>query len=186
MGLTLLAHASWRMNLWDHNFTTVVYLINMLHTLALSGGKTSINALHNKHPNYKNLKSHQVSSNEEVPETPNIDVSSQHDYHIPMTHNQTTQSDSSDEIMTLTHIHIESIEKSQTQNVNFELSPIAYNSSPNPNQGGVSFVPIDPASNMSFRAYNDSDWASDPDDMKSTSGSYVYLGPNLVLWSSKN
>lgn len=58
-----------------------------------------------------------------------------------MTHNQTIQSDSSDEIMPLTNIHIESIEKSQTQNLNFELSPIAYNSSPNPNQRGVSFVP---------------------------------------------
>lgn len=51
---------------------------------------------------------------------------------------------------------------------------------------GLLLQPVDPASNMSFIAYSNSDWASDPDDMKSTSGSYVYLVPNLVLWSSKN
>lgn len=34
-------------------------------------------------------------------------------------------------------------------------------------------------------AFSDADWGSDPDDRKSTSGSLVYLGPNLVSWWSK-
>lgn len=38
---------------------------------------------------------------------------------------------------------------------------------------------------MSLHAYSDSYWASDPDDRRSTSGPCVYLGPNLVVWSSK-
>ncbi|KAL1359167.1 hypothetical protein AAHE18_04G088000 [Arachis hypogaea] len=33
--------------------------------------------------------------------------------------------------------------------------------------------------------FSDSDWGSDVDDMKSTSGFCVYLGPNLVSWSSR-
>ncbi|XP_016169881.1 uncharacterized protein LOC107612689 [Arachis ipaensis] len=34
-------------------------------------------------------------------------------------------------------------------------------------------------------AYCDSDWGSDPDDRKSTSGTCVFLGRNSVSWSSK-
>ncbi|XP_026384854.1 uncharacterized protein LOC113280447 [Papaver somniferum] len=33
--------------------------------------------------------------------------------------------------------------------------------------------------------YSDSDWAGCPDSRKSTSGYCVYLGENLVAWSSK-
>lgn len=56
MSLKLMAHASLSMNLWDHNFTYVVYLINILSTYVLLGGNTLFNALHKKHPYYKNLK----------------------------------------------------------------------------------------------------------------------------------
>lgn len=38
---------------------------------------------------------------------------------------------------------------------------------------------------LSLRACSDSDWVSDPDDRRSTSGSCIFVGPNLVSWSSK-
>ena len=38
---------------------------------------------------------------------------------------------------------------------------------------------------ISLRAYNDSDWGSDPDEMRSTSGSCIFSGSNLIAWSSK-
>lgn len=38
---------------------------------------------------------------------------------------------------------------------------------------------------FSVRVYCDSDWASDIDDRRSTSGACLYLGPNLVSWNSK-
>ncbi|XP_020222461.1 uncharacterized protein LOC109804946 [Cajanus cajan] len=34
-------------------------------------------------------------------------------------------------------------------------------------------------------AYCDSDWASDQDDLRSTSGNCVYLGSNIVSWMAK-
>ena len=34
-------------------------------------------------------------------------------------------------------------------------------------------------------AFTDADWASDPDDRKSTSGFLVYLGSNPITWSAK-
>lgn len=38
---------------------------------------------------------------------------------------------------------------------------------------------------FSLRAYNNLDWESDSDDRQSTSGSCIFLGPNLVSLSSK-
>ncbi|KAJ0876901.1 putative RNA-directed DNA polymerase [Helianthus annuus] len=38
---------------------------------------------------------------------------------------------------------------------------------------------------LSIRAYTDADWAGCPDTRRSTSGYCVYLGDNLVSWSSK-
>lgn len=38
---------------------------------------------------------------------------------------------------------------------------------------------------LDFRAYNDSDWAGDPDDRRSTTGNGVFLGPCLVSWAAK-
>jgi hypothetical protein len=47
---------------------------------------------------------------------------------------------------------------------------------------------IKPASTtvpLSLIGFCDADWASDPDDRRSTSGACIYLGPNLVNWLAK-
>ncbi|KAI3776873.1 hypothetical protein L1987_46663 [Smallanthus sonchifolius] len=42
-----------------------------------------------------------------------------------------------------------------------------------------------PSSALPIRAYTDADWAGCPDTRRSTSGYCVYLGNNLISWSSK-
>ncbi|KAK6130063.1 hypothetical protein DH2020_036190 [Rehmannia glutinosa] len=47
---------------------------------------------------------------------------------------------------------------------------------------GIMFQPI---TRMSLECYADADWASCVDDRRSTSGFSVFLGPNIISWSSK-
>ncbi|XP_060969448.1 uncharacterized mitochondrial protein AtMg00810-like [Cannabis sativa] len=44
---------------------------------------------------------------------------------------------------------------------------------------------IKPAPDFSIEAFCDADWASDPDDRRSTTGYCIYFGKNLVHWKSQ-
>jgi len=35
-----------------------------------------------------------------------------------------------------------------------------------------------------IKAFSDADWGANPDDRKSTSGFCIYLGSNLIFWST--
>lgn len=50
---------------------------------------------------------------------------------------------------------------------------------------GLLFKPFSLDRPVALHAYCDADWGSDPDDRRSTSGSCVFFGPNLVSWSAK-
>lgn len=45
---------------------------------------------------------------------------------------------------------------------------------------GLILAPTKYVQILSLRAYSDSNYASDLNDRQSTSGSYVYFGPNLI------
>ncbi|KAK2373624.1 putative mitochondrial protein [Trifolium repens] len=47
----------------------------------------------------------------------------------------------------------------------------------------IQVAPIDKP--LTLIGFCDADWASDPDDRRSTSGACIYVGPNLVSWWSK-
>jgi hypothetical protein len=44
---------------------------------------------------------------------------------------------------------------------------------------------INPSLSLTLIAFIDSDWTEFPDDRKLTTGYLVFLGPNLIFWSSK-
>ncbi|KAI5445889.1 hypothetical protein KIW84_013930 [Lathyrus oleraceus] len=50
---------------------------------------------------------------------------------------------------------------------------------------GLLLTPINPHKPLHITVFSDAYWSSDPDDRNSTSGSCVYLVPNLVSWLAK-
>ncbi|KAM6594323.1 hypothetical protein CsatA_002026 [Cannabis sativa] len=44
---------------------------------------------------------------------------------------------------------------------------------------------LQPAPDFSIEAFCDADWATNPDDRRSTTGYCIYLGGNLVAWKSQ-
>ncbi|XP_062104373.1 uncharacterized mitochondrial protein AtMg00810-like [Humulus lupulus] len=53
-------------------------------------------------------------------------------------------------------------------------------------KGNLDFgLTLTKASTMRLTGFSDADWASDPDDRRSTSGFCIYLGDNLIYWASR-
>lgn len=50
---------------------------------------------------------------------------------------------------------------------------------------GLLFAPASLPRKFSLWAYTDFDWDNDPDNPRSTSGSCIFFGPNLLSWRSK-
>jgi histone deacetylase 1/2 len=50
---------------------------------------------------------------------------------------------------------------------------------------GLLLRPASPTTPTPLLAFCDADWGADPDDRRSTSGSCLFFGPNLISWSSK-
>ena len=47
---------------------------------------------------------------------------------------------------------------------------------------GLLLTPASTTEPLAITGFCDADWASDPDDRKSTSGACIFLGPNLISW----
>ncbi|KAJ3701119.1 hypothetical protein LUZ61_004824 [Rhynchospora tenuis] len=53
-------------------------------------------------------------------------------------------------------------------------------------RGTLSYgLKLQSAAQLALHAYCDADWAGCPDDRRSTTGFAIFLGPNLISWSSK-
>lgn len=50
---------------------------------------------------------------------------------------------------------------------------------------GLHLASADNTTPITITGYCDADWVSDPDDRRFTSGSCIFLGPNLVSWRAK-
>jgi hypothetical protein len=50
---------------------------------------------------------------------------------------------------------------------------------------GLLLTPASTTEPLAITGFCDADWASDPDDRRSTSGACIFLGPNLVSWWAK-
>jgi histone deacetylase 1/2 len=76
----------------------------------------------------------------------------------------------------LWHIHLDHIGKLSKEFLRYLKGTVSH---------GLLLRPSPSSPPFSLRAYSDVDWATDQDDRRSTSGSCIYFGSNLISWGSK-